>query len=117
MLPIDIASDDPEFLDLLHSLPKATFTIGEIVANGPARTTKVYSEIEAGRLVAAYCGARRFVTAPDYARWLLIMRRESSASDAAQERGDQASARQLAPHVQRRRQERRERRALTEAVS
>ena len=88
----DIADDDPELIALLRTLRKATFSIGEIVENGPAKRRKVYTEIEKRRLRVAYCGVRPFATNLDYGKWLLLMRRESAASAIGQQRGEKARA-------------------------
>jgi hypothetical protein len=118
--PGDIAADDPELLEILRHLPEVqrrnggqrfrptTYSIPEIVKDGPAGATKVFAEIAGGRLRASYCGARRFVLAIDFARWLLLMRRETEAASVkAEERREAARARQLTPDVQHRREERR----------
>ena len=75
----DIKTDDPELAELLATLSKPTYPLQEVIKGGPAGTTKVYEEMASGRLVANYCGSRRFVFAADYARWLLLLKRESEA--------------------------------------
>ena len=55
----------------------------EIAEDGPFSVTKTYQEIADGRLIAFYAGTRRMVLAIDYARWLLLMKRESATDDKA----------------------------------
>lgn len=75
----DIRPDDPEVANILLGMKQSTYTIAEIIANGPCKRTKISEEIDDGRLIVGRIGFVRFVTAIDYARWLLLLRRETEA--------------------------------------
>jgi hypothetical protein len=107
-----IATDDPELLEIVRSLGKSAYSPSEWFKTCSLGLTKGYEELNSGRLTAVYCGRRRMILAIDGAKWLLMLRRQSVASDAARIRGEQARDRQLAPNVQQRRQERRKQRTL-----
>jgi hypothetical protein len=90
----DIRDDDAELAQIVARLPKPTYPLQEVIRGGPAKTTKVFAEMGAGRLVSHFCGSRRFVFAIDYAKWLLLLKRESEARPMrnGKPNGEQAAA-------------------------
>jgi hypothetical protein len=81
MLPADIQLDDPELLEILATLPKDAYSINDIIANGPKKRTDLYHDINSGKLRTFLCGRFRLALKIDYAKYLLLLRREGAASD------------------------------------
>ncbi len=80
----DIRNDDPELAEILLGMKKEAYTLRDIIDSGPVRHSKLYEEVEKGRLRTSFCGTRRFATAVDYAKWLLLLRRETEAAGLAE---------------------------------
>jgi hypothetical protein len=82
MLEIDItkiASNDPEVLALLNSWGnRPTWPVSEIFMTGPFGRAKGYEYINSGELPTFLFGGRRFVLALDYARFLIVLKRQST---------------------------------------
>jgi len=92
----DIASDDPDVLELLRSWGnRPTWPVSEIFKTGPFGRAKGYEYINSGELPTFMFGGRRFVLALDYARFLIAVKREG-ASGANPELSRTARERRLA---------------------
>jgi hypothetical protein len=74
--PKNISIDDPELVELLHSLPKPVYSITEIIAVGPCGRTEVYRHVGSRALETFTVGNRRFAFAVNIGRWLLWLKRE-----------------------------------------
>jgi hypothetical protein len=81
MSPKDIPADDPEFVEIMRTLHKPVYPIGEIIKDrrgglGPLGRTETYSHVGSGALVTFTVGSGRFATAADFGKWLLWLKRE-----------------------------------------
>jgi hypothetical protein len=91
----EIRDDDPELAEVLRVLGRPIYSVNEILESGPYKRTRIYQDINSGRLVTFLAGTRRFSLAPDYAKYLLLLKREGTADSVGSEaRSEEARNRQ-----------------------
>ena len=73
------AANDAELREILATLLKPVYPLSEITTTGPFGPTKTYEEVNSGRLKTFIASGRRLALAIDYARWLLLLKREGAA--------------------------------------
>jgi hypothetical protein len=75
----EIRDDDPELAQIMATLRNPTYPLKAVIERGPFRTTKIFEEMAAGRLVTHLCGSRRIVFAANFGKWLLLLKREAES--------------------------------------
>jgi hypothetical protein len=93
MQPNDISADDPELIEILGTIRKQTLSMSEIIDGGPHKRTKVYEDVNTGRLATFISSGRRFALAIDYGRYLLFLKRQGAG--AAPDKSKSARDRRL----------------------
>lgn len=82
MLISDIKDGDEELESMLRDM-RAFYRLQDIIGF-PYKKTKVAEAIVAGRLITFSDGTCRIVTGRNYARWMLLIKRESAEKADAQ---------------------------------
>src|SRR4051812_1979187 len=78
----DSRDGDPELLEIVSAIMKAhgktALPVSLLVGDGPHGRTKLYEDINGGRLVTFVSSGRRFALVTDYARYLLLLKRQGA---------------------------------------